>query len=151
MTLVELAEKIDVIVMDYNGTLAADGDLLPGLFETLRNLSKNFDLVVATADTFGSAAKNLKGLDLKIVTIETGKDKSEIVSALKAQNKIILAIGNSKSDVEMFKAADLSIAVIGPEGTFSRLLEHSTLIVSEVAHALQLPMNPKKMKATLRE
>ena len=83
--------------------------------------------------------------------VETGKDKRQFVKSLKDQKRVVLVMGNGQNDVEMFKEADFSIAVISPDGTFSKLLENSTMIVSNVIHALQLLKNTKRIKATLRQ
>lgn len=41
------------LVLDFNGTLACDGELLDGLKPRLDNLSRHLDIHVVTADTFG--------------------------------------------------------------------------------------------------
>jgi len=46
-------------VLDFNGTLAADGMLLPGVKDQLERLSGVLRLHVLTADTFGSAGSAL--------------------------------------------------------------------------------------------
>ncbi|HEX7673564.1 MAG TPA: HAD family hydrolase [Bdellovibrio sp.] len=151
MSLYEIIEEIDDVVMDYNGTLASGGEILPGVRELINEISDRYQLTVLTADTFGTAAASLEGLDLKVKVVETGKDKRQFVKSLKDQKRVVLVMGNGQNDVEMFKEADFSIAVISPDGTFSKLLENSTMIVSNVIHALQLLKNTKRIKATLRQ
>lgn len=151
MSLYEIIEEIDDVVMDYNGTLASGGDILPGVKELINELSPLYDLTVLTADTFGTVAANLAGLDLKLEVVESGKDKKHFVRTLKEQKRIVLVMGNGQNDLEMFKEADFSIAVIGPDGTYAKLLEHTTMVVSNVLHALQLLKNTKRITATLRQ
>lgn len=151
MSLYEIIEDIDDVVMDYNGTLASGGEILSGVKEAIGEIASLYDLTVLTADTFGTASANLAGLDLKVEIVESGKDKKHFVKSLKDQKRVVLVMGNGQNDVEMFKEADFSIAVIGPDGAFSKLLEHSTMIVSNVLHALQLLKNTKRIKATLRQ
>jgi P-type E1-E2 ATPase len=146
----EPIHQIDHVVMDYNGTLAFGGCLLLGVRDLLEKLSERYDLTVLTADTFGTAAENLKDLPLALKIVQTGQDKSAYVQELQRQGLKVLAVGNGRNDIEMFKAADLSIAVIGPEGAFSKAMEQSTVIVTQITHALGLLIETRKMKATLR-
>ena len=50
------------LVLDYNGTLACDGVLLPGVRERLLVLAENLQVHVVTADTFGQAREELTGV-----------------------------------------------------------------------------------------
>ena len=50
------------VVMDYNGTLAVDGVLLPGVKAALEKLARHMTLHVLTADTFGKAKAGLEGI-----------------------------------------------------------------------------------------
>lgn len=43
------------VVLDYNGTLVADGCLLPGGETAFQKLSQHLTITVVTADTFGTA------------------------------------------------------------------------------------------------
>lgn len=45
--------ELDHLVLDYNGTLGCDGDLLPGVRELLVRLGGHLDIHVVTGDTFG--------------------------------------------------------------------------------------------------
>ncbi|WP_339137916.1 MAG: hypothetical protein WGN25_07010 [Candidatus Electrothrix sp. GW3-4] len=47
------------IVCDYNGTLAVDGILLPGVKEAINKVT-DIDIHVITADTFGIAEEQIK-------------------------------------------------------------------------------------------
>jgi soluble P-type ATPase len=42
------------LMLDLNGTLAVDGELINGVKERLNNLSELLDIYVVTADTFGT-------------------------------------------------------------------------------------------------
>src|SRR5215469_12567905 len=60
---------LEHLVLDYNGTLAIDGRLIPGVREALAALSDQVEIHVVTADTFGSAASELSGLSVKMTII----------------------------------------------------------------------------------
>ena len=47
--------ELRFLVLDYNGTLAVDGRLLPGVREALALLADDIEIHVITADTFGLA------------------------------------------------------------------------------------------------
>ncbi|MFN2222027.1 MAG: ATPase P, partial [Candidatus Promineifilaceae bacterium] len=56
------AFELHHVVMDYNGTLAADGVLLDGLAHSLTRLAEQLQLHVVTADTFGSVRQAMTGM-----------------------------------------------------------------------------------------
>ncbi|MFA4886376.1 MAG: ATPase P, partial [Desulfotomaculaceae bacterium] len=51
-------EKLTIknIVLDFNGTIALDGVLLPGVQEKLNALAVGLNIYILTADTFGTAS-----------------------------------------------------------------------------------------------
>lgn len=57
------------LVCDYNGTLAHDGRLLPGVRDALTALAPDLRIHVVTADTHGGAARELQDLPLAIHVI----------------------------------------------------------------------------------
>jgi soluble P-type ATPase len=57
---------LEELVLDYNGTLAIDGRLIPGVREKINVLAKSLRIHVLTADTFGSAAEELRDLPCKL-------------------------------------------------------------------------------------
>ncbi|WP_321393797.1 hypothetical protein [uncultured Desulfuromusa sp.] len=46
--------KFKDLVLDFNGTLACDGELIPGVRERLLLLAESLKIHIITADTFGS-------------------------------------------------------------------------------------------------
>lgn len=136
------------LVLDFTGTLSLDGKLLPGVPERLTRLSQSLAILVLTADTFGTARKALDGLPAEVRIIQTGKDKEALIRQLGVEN--VCAIGNGNNDVDMVRAAALGIAVLGPEGCSATLLAVSRVAVRDILDALDLLMNPLRLKATLR-
>lgn len=140
--------KLTHAVFDFNGTLAKSGQPLPSVLENLTQLSNQLEIFVATADTFGSVKDTLKDLPVKIQIVSTGSDKAQLVRSLGAEK--VIAIGNGNNDVEMFKIAGLSIAILGPEGLASSLISECSLLVSRIDDAFYLLHHPENIKATLR-
>lgn len=136
------------LLIDFSGTLALDGAVLPGVPETLTQLSAILRITVASADTFGSAREALAGLPVTVSLVEHGEHKAEIVRALGADH--VVAVGNGRNDVPMFRAAAFSIAVLGPEGTAAELLAAADLVAPSILAALDLLRHPIRLKASLR-
>jgi soluble P-type ATPase len=136
------------VVLDFNGTLAQDGNLVPGVAARLRKLSRRVHIVVATADTFGKARSVLKGLPLDVEIVETGRDKLRLLQRLGPA--YVAAVGNGRNDVPMMRQAAMSIVVIGPEGAAGEMLAAADVVVRDVCDALDLLMSPLRLRATLR-
>ena len=139
------------LVLDYNGTLAVDGRLLPGVDELLTSLAEKLVIQVITADTFGLAAEQLSGLPVKlsILPLESQAERKEaFITALGSEN--VVAIGNGRNDRNMLKAAALGIVLIQREGAASETLSSADLVSTNILDALGLLQNPKRLIATLR-
>lgn len=141
------------LVMDYNGTIARDGKVLPELLEPLSALARDLRLFVLTADTHGTAAAECgaTGLPLQIMTFPSDKaaaSKLEIIRGLGPEG--VCAIGNGRNDLPMLSEAGLSIAVLGQEGSFGALLEAADVVCLSMLDALMLLQKPSRLIATLR-
>jgi soluble P-type ATPase len=137
------------LVLDYTGTLSQDGILLPGVAERLADIADRLRITILTADTFGKAAEQVRGLPVDFRVILTGMDKAEAVT--KMGGKKVIAIGNGRNDAPMMSRAGLRIAVIGPEGASADLLQGVDVVVHDVRDALDLVLHPLRLKATLRD
>jgi soluble P-type ATPase len=138
------------LVLDYNGTIAEDGNIIEGIRPRLAELSKELSIYVITADTHGTAAKKCEGLPLQVLTFpttEVGKIKAEEVGKMSGG---VVTIGNGFNDIQMSDAADLSICVIGREGCCGALLAHTDVVVTSVEDALDLLLKTGRLRATLR-
>jgi len=137
------------LVLDFNGTLALDGQLLPGVGERLRELAKVLRVHVLTADTHGTATQALAGLPLKLHLIQRGTDKRAFAEELGAAG--VVAVGNGRNDVAMLEVAALGVAVTGPEGAAGDALAAADIVVPDIRAALELLLHPLRVTATLRE
>ena len=143
--------NLEYLVLDYNGTLALDGELLPGVAERLSRLSKKLAIHVVTGDTFGKARQALGGI-LCELTILPGRAQS--AAKRKYVKKLgvsaTVCVGNGRNDRLMLEVAALAIAVVQTEGASPRTLEAADIVVTDVRHALDLLADPKRLEATLR-
>lgn len=138
------------LILDYNGTIAEDGEIIEAIRPRLAALSGDLSIYVITADTHGTAAKNCEGLPLRVLTYPTTQ-----VGLIKAQEarKLsggVVTIGNGYNDIQMSDASDLSICVIGKEGCCGALLMHTDVVVTSIEDALDLLLKPGRLRATLR-
>jgi soluble P-type ATPase len=139
------------LVCDYNGTLAVDGLLLPGVAEAMAELAGVLDIRVITADTFGLARAQLAGLPaaLTITPVENQAEaKLAFVADLGPRN--VVAVGNGRNDRKMLEAAALGIALIQPEGAAAEAIRTADVLCNSILDAFALLRNPKRLTATLR-
>jgi P-type E1-E2 ATPase len=134
-------------VLDYNGTLAVDGRLLPGVEDDLGRLRDRLAIVLLTADTHGTARAAADRLGVPVEVVQSGADKAAFVTALGSG---VVAIGNGRNDVALFEASDLAIAVLGPEGLATAALAAADVVVADIRDALALLLHPTRLIATLR-
>ena len=142
--------ELQNLVLDYNGTIAEDGEVIPAIASRLEVLSRMLNICVITADTHGTAARKCAHLPLRVMTfptVEVGAIKAEEVRKLSGG---VVCIGNGFNDIQMSDAADLSICVIGPEGCCGGLLSHCDIVVTSIEAALDLLCKPGRIRATLR-
>ena len=142
---------LDHLVLDYNGTLAVDGVLVPGVKEALNTLSETIAVHVVTADTFGLAAEGLQGVNCKLTVLEKGSQdqaKADFVNRLGPDRTV--SIGNGRNDALMLSASGLGIVVILAEGACSVSLNAADVVCTDIIHALDLLMHPLRLTATLR-
>lgn len=144
--------RLTDLVSDFNGTLACDGRLLPGVREALAAVAADLRVHVVTADTHGTVAEELRGLpasDEVIGAMGQAAAKRAFVERLGATG--VVALGNGRNDREMIAAAALGIAVVQVEGAAPETLAGADVVVPSATDALALLRAPQRLVATLRE
>jgi soluble P-type ATPase len=142
---------ISHIVCDYNGTIAKDGQVLPGIKRLFEQLATTYTLHVITADTFGSVKAQLEGYGAVIKVLESldhTKEKAAYITSLSAEQTV--ALGNGNNDAMMLETAVVGIAVIGDEGCSAGAMRSADVVVNSGTDALELLASPKRLIATLR-
>lgn len=143
--------ELEHLVLDYNGTIAVDGIVLPGVRELINRLSEYINVHVITADTFGSAASCLSNVKCVVHIIPEGdQDISKLNYVESLGSGKTAAIGNGRNDMLMLERAALGISVILKEGAFSGAVLKSDILSKDIIDALSLFENPLRLKATLR-
>lgn len=143
--------KLAHLVMDYNGTLAVDGRLEPGVSEALAALAPHIEIHVVTADTFGLAAEQLRETPARLTVLPPGHQdlaKRDFVNRLGCAATV--AVGNGRNDRLMLQAAELGIAVVLREGAAGETLAAADIVCHGILPAMELLAHPLRLKATLR-
>ncbi|MFI5209465.1 MAG: ATPase P [Gemmatimonadales bacterium] len=140
--------ELTELVLDFNGTLALDGHLLPGVEPLLRSLAGLVRIHVLTADTHCNSASALAGLPVTLHLIRDGADKQAYVEALGSAG--VVAVGNGRNDVAMLRVAGLGMVVVGPEGAAGEAIAAARVVVADISTALELLRQPLRLTATLR-
>ena len=143
--------KLEHLVSDFTGTLSFDGKLLTGVKKQLNQIAKFLKIHILTADTFGKARQEIEGVQCEI-HILSGKNhdiqKEKYIKKLGAE--AVVAFGNGSNDRRMLKAARIGIAVSLGEGCAVNALVSADILVTSAKDGLDLLLNPKRCKATLR-
>jgi len=139
------------VVLDYNGTLAKDGELLPGLRELLKPVCERFYVHVITSDTFGTVAKAFEGSSASIKVLQSNDHTGEKASYLEGLGAAqCVAVGNGNNDVRMLETAGLGIALLGDEGCATKTLLASDIVCKSIEDVVGLLLCNKRIVATLR-
>jgi P-type E1-E2 ATPase len=143
--------RLEHLVLDYNGTLAIDGHLIPGVKARLQKLAEDLRVHVITADTFGRVQGALAELDCSVQILQAhgqAEAKRDYVRRLKAEYTVCM--GNGRNDRLMLQEAALGVAVILPEGAHGGSLMAADVVCTSILDALDLLQHPLRLTATLR-
>ncbi len=139
------------LVLDVNGTLAKDGELMEGVAALLGQLRLSLSVHLITADTHGKQAEIDRVLGTKAVAIPI---KDQILTKLRYIEELgpdeVVAIGNGANDSAMLGRAGLGIVIVGPEGAAVESLLKARIAVPDIRTGLELLLYPKRLIATLR-
>ncbi|TVY07515.1 HAD family hydrolase [Paenibacillus cremeus] len=142
---------INHLVLDFNGTIALDGQIFPFVRDKLVALDKLVKIHVLTADSNGSAYRQCEGLPVEIHVIGKDNQREEKSNFVRRIAPGVAVIGNGVNDELMFREADLSIAVIGKEGCATATLMASNIVVKDVVDGLDLLLMHHRLIPTLRK
>lgn len=158
--------ELSALVLDYNGTIADRGRLLPGVADRLRGLAGDLEIHVFTADTFGTVKAELEAalgpemaagrLVVDIIPpadqrpgLDEGEAKLSMLETLGASN--CCAMGNGRNDAAMLAASGLSFCILGREGCFPGALSASHILCRDILDALDMLAESRCCIATLRK
>jgi soluble P-type ATPase len=143
--------EIEHLVSDFTGTLSENGHLHKDIKERLIKVSEQITVHILTADTFGTAKKELEGLNCSVHILEGARhdlQKEKYVEHIGKER--VFALGNGNNDRKMLKAARVGVVVCLKEGCSVDALSGADIFVTSPCDALDLLLETRTMKATLR-
>jgi soluble P-type ATPase len=145
---------IQTVVSDYTGTLSCGGAIRPEVKRRLKRLATLVDIHIVTADTFGTAQKQLRGIAQPRFLTAARQDREKAAYVAQFNLRRAAALGNGNNDRLLLKAVrqggGLAIAVDNGEGCAVDALRNAGIFVTGAANALDLLLEPARTKATLR-
>ncbi|MBN2345551.1 MAG: ATPase P [Candidatus Aminicenantes bacterium] len=142
---------LEHLVLDFNGTLAVDGRIKPGVADLLRQLAERLQVHIVTAGTFGGVEEEVAGIPCVLKVLQgadqTGQ-KARYVEKLGAGRTA--CVGNGRNDRAMLEKARLGILVIQEEGAAAESLRAADVVCGDIESALLLLLRPLRLTATLR-
>jgi soluble P-type ATPase len=155
MVVIEIPGKgivqIKNLLLDLNGTIATDGVIAPKIKRMINTLSQKLSIFILSADTQGNLEKSTKGIKGQVIRIparNSTKGKKKFLQHVEPSKTAV--IGNGYNDLFILKEVRLGIVVMGKEGVSVGALLNSDMAVKDIADALDLFVNPLRIKATLR-
>ena len=143
--------RLSTAIIDFNGTLARDGQLHDGVADRLRMLARQLAIHVVTADTTRTARTALDGLPVQVhIVQDTDQSAAKRAFLERFSTHEVVAIGNGRNDEALVDAAGLSIVVIGDEGCAAKTLAGADVVCTNIRDALDLLLTPTRLVATLR-
>jgi len=143
--------ELEHLVLDFNGTLALDGQLLPGVLDRLQTLAQHLTIHIVTADTFGNVARQFAATDLDIIVLDPKNQdnaKKQVIQDLGPT--ACVAMGNGRNDVLMLQEAALGIGLIQQEGACAGIVRTAHVLCTNILDGLDLLTHPLRLAATLR-
>jgi P-type E1-E2 ATPase len=142
---------IKSLILDLNGTIALDGEIVSGVKEKLAELSQNVDIFVVTADTNKNAETLLKDLPVTLYKIDEEAENKQKLDLVREKGKdYTVSMGNGCNDVSMLRESAIGICIVGDEGASAEAITSSDLVVSSIINALDLLLKPNRLRASLR-
>lgn len=144
------------LVMDLNGTITVDGELIEGVYERLKAVSEVLNIHIITADTnqtVDAVREQLASIpDIVFHSLKSGRgdiQKLEYIESIGREHTA--AIGNGCNDALMLKEAALGLCIMGREGASVEALLASNAVFPHICDALDIFLKPSRLIATLRK
>ena len=138
------------LVLDLNGTITESGNFIPGVIERLEALrGRGVKIYVLSGDTRGTVKATFQDVPgVEAVVTKNAGEKRDFVESIGPSTTV--CVGNGNIDVEMFKAATLSICTIQAEGAATQALLNADVVATHINQALEILLDEGRLVATLR-
>lgn len=142
--------EIESLMIDLEGTLAADGRIHPKAKDKINLLSKRVRIYILLKDRREKIEERLRKVKAERIYLEAGgagQEKLALLRRLGPERTVV--IGNGVDDVPCFGEAGFSICVLGREGASGEALRKADLVVTDILHGLDFLLKPLRQQATL--
>lgn len=146
----QAALEIDTLLIDLEGTLAADGRIHPKAKDKINLLSKRVKIYLLLKDRREKIEERLRKVKAERIYLEAGgstQGKLDLLRKLVPERTA--AIGNGVDDALLFEEAGFAICVIGKEGASGEALKRADLVVTDILNGLDFLLKPLRQEATL--
>jgi P-type E1-E2 ATPase len=141
--------ELNTIVLDLNGTLQVQDEIVAGAKERLAKLRElGYKIYLFTGDQRGNAAEVCADLGIDYKVTKSTEEKAQGMQEFNKENTV--AIGNARIDIGMFENAKVRIATLQAEGIHAGILGHVDVITNSINDALDLLIDPNTFAATMR-
>ena len=112
----------------------------------MQALADRLQVHVLTADTFGGAVSELKGIPCEVsILADVEQDMGKLAYVKKLRPGVTVSIGNGRNGRLMLKESTLGIAVVQAEGAALEALLAKAIACAAIVSALDLPAKPKRL------
>ena len=144
--------EIDFILIDFEGTLAADRRVHPKAKDKINLLSKRTKIYILTSGEKEVVEETLRKVKAETSYFPEGDASREKLDLLRQLGVArTAAIGNGADDGPMLEEAALGICVVGKEGTSIEAMKKADVVVSNVLDGLDFLLKPLRQRSHPRQ
>jgi soluble P-type ATPase len=142
--------QIEVILIDFEGTLASDRRVHPKAKDKINLLSKRTKIYILTKGEKEVVEEILRKVKAEVISLKEGESSPQKLEWLKGSgDHRTVAIGNGVDDASLLEKAGLGICVVGKEGAAGEALRKADVVFTDILDALDFLLKPLRHKATL--
>ena len=130
--------RLKHLVLNYNGSLACDGMLLPGIKKELQEIAKKVQVHILFDDTYGDVQAQLEEIPSEVFRLFLDKeDEKKLHYIMSLGLESTICIGNGRSDRLIIEKAKIGFVVIGKEGAAFEAIRAADEIFTNTISALK--------------
>jgi soluble P-type ATPase len=142
--------EIEYLLIDYEGTLAADGRVHPKAKDKVNLLAKRISVYILAKTGQVKVEETLRKVKAEILFFTEGEASGEKLDFLRRLGpEKTVAIGNGVDNVLILEEAGFSICVIGRAGASGETLKRADMVFTDILDALDFLLKPLRQKTTL--
>ena len=142
--------EIDLIFIEFEGTLASDDRVPPKAKDKLNLLAKRARITILTKEQKERVEKVLRKVKAEIVYLTEGESSKTKLDLLRQSGAArAIAIGSGADDGPMMEEAAFSFCVIGKSGASSKAIENADVVFTDILDALDFLLKPLRQRAIL--